>query len=219
MSDTSFNRRKFLESSAGAAAVAGLGTGSALFAPLAQRADARVQAREGRQAARPALEPLRPGRHRRLHGQRQEVHREDRHRGPRRQRGLGRRPPEGGGRRQHRRRPGHHPVDQRRRESLSRQAARRHRPRRVHRQEVRRLVPRRPGLPEAGRQEVDRPAARRGRRDDRLPREHGEGGRLRHLPEGHRRLPEADEGARTPRARRAAWRSATPPATACGATG
>ena len=35
MSDTSFNRRKFLESSAGAAAVAGVGTGSALFAPLA----------------------------------------------------------------------------------------------------------------------------------------------------------------------------------------
>src|SRR6187402_3405372 len=35
MSDTPFNRRKFLESSAGAAAVAGLGTGSALFAPLA----------------------------------------------------------------------------------------------------------------------------------------------------------------------------------------
>ena len=35
MTDTSFNRRKFLESSAGAAAVASVGTGSALFAPLA----------------------------------------------------------------------------------------------------------------------------------------------------------------------------------------
>ena len=35
MSDTSFNRRKFLESSAGAAAVAGVGTGSALFATSA----------------------------------------------------------------------------------------------------------------------------------------------------------------------------------------
>ena len=33
MSDSSFNRRKFLETSAGAAAVAGLGSGSALFAP------------------------------------------------------------------------------------------------------------------------------------------------------------------------------------------
>ena len=44
---------------------------------------------------------------------------------------------------------------------------------------------------QAGRQEVDRPPARRRRRDDRLPREHGEGGRLRHVPEGHRRLPEA----------------------------
>jgi multiple sugar transport system substrate-binding protein len=36
MNDTSFNRRKFLEGSAGAAAVAGLGTGTALWAPLAQ---------------------------------------------------------------------------------------------------------------------------------------------------------------------------------------
>ncbi len=35
MSDTPFNRRKFLETSAGAAAVAGLGTGSALFSPSA----------------------------------------------------------------------------------------------------------------------------------------------------------------------------------------
>ena len=42
------------------------------------------------------------------------------HRGARRQRGLGRRAPEGGGGRQHRRRPRHHPVDQRRREPLSR---------------------------------------------------------------------------------------------------
>src|SRR6478672_1917551 len=36
MSDTPFNRRKFLESSAGAAAVAGLGAGSALLATPAQ---------------------------------------------------------------------------------------------------------------------------------------------------------------------------------------
>jgi multiple sugar transport system substrate-binding protein len=33
MTDSSFNRRKFLETSAGAAAVAGLGSGSALFSP------------------------------------------------------------------------------------------------------------------------------------------------------------------------------------------
>ena len=91
--------------------------------------------------------------------------------------------------------------------------------RRVPRQEVRRLVPGRRGLPAARRQEVDRRAARRGRLDDGLPREHAEGGRLRQLPEGHRRLPEDVQGAARPRARRAAWRSATPPATACGATG
>ncbi len=47
----------------------------------------------------------------------------------------------------------------------------------------------------ARRQEVDRPAAGRRRLADRLPREHGEGGRLRHLPEGHRRLPRALQGA------------------------
>ena len=136
-----FNRRKFLEGSAGVAAAATLGTGAALFAPAGAGADADLQAREGRQAARAALEPLRAGRHRRLHGQRQEVHREDRHRGARRQRRLGRRAPEGRGGGQHRRRPGHHPVDQRRRQPLPGQAARRDRPGRVPRQEVRRLVP------------------------------------------------------------------------------
>jgi multiple sugar transport system substrate-binding protein len=36
MSESTFNRRKFLESSAGAAAACGIGTGGALFAPLAQ---------------------------------------------------------------------------------------------------------------------------------------------------------------------------------------
>ena len=35
MSESSFNRRKFLEGSAGAAAVAGLGTGSMLWSPTA----------------------------------------------------------------------------------------------------------------------------------------------------------------------------------------
>ena len=50
--------------------------------------------------------------------------------------------------------------------------------------------PARPIL-QARRQEVDRRAARLRRRDDGLPREHGQGGRLRRLPEGHRRLPEA----------------------------
>ena len=39
------------------------------------------------------------------------------------------------------------------------------------------------------------------------------------LPEGHRRLPEAVQGAARTRARPAAWRWATPPATAAGRTG
>ena len=90
--------------------------------------------------------------------------------GARRQRGLGRRAPEGGGGGQHRRRPRHHPVDQRRRQPLSRQAARRHRPRQVPRQEVRRLVSGRRAVQPARRQEVDRDPARRRRLDDGLPR-------------------------------------------------
>ena len=91
---------------------------------------------------------------------------------------------------------------------------------RVPRQEVRRLVPGRatPSCKPDGKKWIGVPLGAAGV-DDRLPREHGEGGRLRHLPEGHRRLPQADEGAARTRARRAAWRSATPPATACGATG
>ena len=40
-----------------------LGAGTALFAPQAQAQTLTVQAREGRQAARAALEPLRAGRH------------------------------------------------------------------------------------------------------------------------------------------------------------
>ena len=54
------------------------------------------------------------------------------------------------------------------------------------RQEVRRLVPGLRGLPAARRQEVDRRGAGRRRRDAGLPPEPREGGRLRHLPEGHR---------------------------------
>ena len=84
---------------------------------------------------------------------------------------------------------------QRRRQPVPGQAARRDRPGRVPRQEVRPLVCRCRGLPAPGRQEVDRHPARRVRLDDGLPREHGEGGRLRQLPQGHRRLPEDDEGA------------------------
>ena len=42
---------------------------------------------EGRQAARAALEPLRAGRHRPVHEERRRLHREDRRRGARRQRG------------------------------------------------------------------------------------------------------------------------------------
>ena len=64
----------------------------------------------------------------------------DRHRSAGRQRKLGRRASQGGGGGERRRRSGHHPVDQRRREPVSGQAGRRHRPGQLPRQEVRRLV-------------------------------------------------------------------------------
>jgi hypothetical protein len=181
-------------------------------------ADPELQAREGRQAARAALEPLRAGRHRRLHGQRQEVHREDRRRSARGQRRLGRRAAEGRRGRQHRRRPGHHPVDQRRRQPVPREAAGRDRPGRIPRQEVRRLVPGRAPVPAPRRQEVAGPGPGRRRLDDRVPREHGEGRGLQPSP----RTPPASwrcTRRSRKRARPAAMRWATPPATASGPTG
>ena len=50
-------------------------------------------------------------------------------------------------------------------------------------------------VPAPRRQEVARPGPGRRRLDDRVPPEHGEGGRLRHLPQGHGRLPGAAQGA------------------------
>ena len=70
------------------------------------------------------------------------------------------------------------------------------------------------------RQQVDRHSGRLQRQRHQLPHRSVEEGRLQEVPEDHRRLPrlcQGDEGART---RRAAWRSATPRATAMpGCTG
>ncbi len=97
---------------------------------------------------------------------------------------------------------------------------RRHRPLHVPGQEVRRLLSGVRALSEAGRQELDRRAARRGGELLRVPRKPHEGGRLHIVPEGHRRLSEALQGAEGRRARRRDSRLATPPATATrGATG
>ena len=121
---------------------------------------------------------------------------QDRHRSARRQRGLGGRAAEGRGGGEHRRRPGHHPAARTTtRTSIRRSCVDVTDVCDVPRQEVRRLVSRVRAVPEAGRQEVDRrPARLRGQRD-RLPREHAEGGGLRQRPEGHRRLPQAVQGA------------------------
>ena len=89
-----------------------------------------------------------------------------RHRGARRQRRLGGRAAEGGGRGEHRRGPGHHPVDQRRRQPVSGQAASTSPTSADYLgKQVRRLVSGVRAVPAAGRQEVDRRAARRRRRD------------------------------------------------------
>ena len=186
-----FKRREFLKVSAGVAA------GAAPVLHLGQGRERAVEqhAGEGREAAGVALEALRPGRRGPVLGEREEVQREVRRRGARRHRGLGGRASEGRGGREHRRGAGHHPVDQRRRQPLSREAARRHRRLHVPRHEVRRLVSGVRAYLQAGRQELDRPAARRRGRVHRLPREPHEGGRLRHVPERHRRLPEAVQGA------------------------
>ena len=60
---------------------------------------------------------------------------------------------------------------------------------------LRRLVSGLRALPAARRQALDRRAARRRRRLHGLSPERGQGRGLRHLPEGHRRLPEAVQGA------------------------
>ena len=75
MSD--FKRRDFLKATAGVAAGTALGAGSALWILPADAAaqNYKVDAGEGREAARAALEALRPGRRGRLGRQHQEVHR------------------------------------------------------------------------------------------------------------------------------------------------
>ena len=86
-------------------------------------------------------------------------------------------------------------VDQRRCESLSGEARRRHRRLQLPRRQVRRLVSGVRSVSATRRQEMDRRAARGGRRWHGLPRKRHQSGRIRQLPEGHRRLPQAVQGA------------------------
>ena len=96
---------------------------------------------------------------------------------------------------------------------------RRHRRRRLSGQEVRRLGADGRDLRQERRQ-VDRDSGRLQRQRHQLPPEHDREGGLQGDPEGHRRLPGADEGAEGEAARRAASRSAAPRATAMpGSTG
>ena len=91
--------------------------------------------------------------------------------------------------------------------------------RQLPRQEIRRLGSDRRDLRQERRQ-VDRDSRGLQRQRHQLPPEHDREGGLQGDPEGHRRLPRADEGAQGQVARRAASRSAAPPATATpGCTG
>ena len=148
-----------------------------------------LQARAGRVLARLALGTFRQ-RTMSLPGAHQEVHRGDRRRGARRQGELGGHPPEGRRGRQCRLGARHHARLVRRRSSISRQAARRHR----HRQspaEIRRLGLE--GVCQARRQ-VHRPADRRHRQRHPLPREHAAAGRLLRIPEEERCVPRDVQG-------------------------
>ena len=120
------SRRDFLKTTAGAAAAGSIGAGGACFRRTHSRRR-KLDAGEGRQAARAALEALRAGRRGHVDGEHQEVHREDRRRGARRQRGLGGRAAQGGGGGQRRQRPGHHHLDLRGCAPVSGQARRRDR--------------------------------------------------------------------------------------------
>ena len=90
--------------------------------------------------------------------------------------------------------PGHGDELVRRPVPVSRQARRRDRARRGGRRGERRLVRRPEGLRGARRQ-VHRHAALRHRQRHLLPRQPREGGGLQRVPEGHRRLPRALQGA------------------------
>jgi multiple sugar transport system substrate-binding protein len=216
MSDD-LNRRKFLEGTAGAAP-AGLGTGTALFAPPRTRRRWNLKPEKARRCAccagaascRATSTPT---------WRTSRSSREDRH--PVRVDNEGWedvRPKAavaantGAG-------PGHHPVDQRRREPLSRQAARRHRRRRVPR--ARSTAAGTPageaflqpdgkkwiGLPlgAAGAMMVYRESMVKAAGFDEFPKD----------TDSFLKMMKALKEKGTP----GGWRSATPPATASGATG
>ncbi len=155
---------------------------------------AQVRAREGRDVARAALEALRAGRRRSVHGQHAALHSAHRRRGAGRQRELRGSATQGGGRGQRRRRTRHHHQHRRATAAVPGQAAGRERAGRVPGTEVRRLVRDRSGILHA-RGQMDRDPHRCRRRRDGLPQEHAARRRLRGISQGPERLPQAVPGA------------------------
>ena len=157
--------------------------------------------RRRREPARAAPEQVRSGRRDPVSGEHQEVHRNDRGRGARRQRELGGSAAEDGGRRQCRQRPRHRARVERRSASVPDPDPRPHRRRDLPRPEVRRLVSARREVRHQCGRALDRDADRRLGRPLRLPQVLGQRSRLRRDSGGSGRLPPAcpeDEGERAP---------------------
>ena len=116
-----FKRRKFLKTSAGVAA--GAAAGPLIWAKARMRRQWTIKPEKGAKLRVLRWSRFVQGDIDQYMANVKKFTDKYRHRGARRQRRLGRRAAEGGGRGEHRRRPGHHPVDQRRRQPVSGQAA------------------------------------------------------------------------------------------------
>ena len=186
-----FTRRDVIRTTA--AAAAGVVGSRFLGTPAFAQDRTDLHARGRRDAEIAALVALRPGRRGPVAREHQAFYRRDRRAGSRRQGKLGGYPSESRGRRQCRFRPGPDARLVRRCASVSGQAARRERPRRISRQQVWRLVRRTEGLCHT-RGQVHRPAAGDDRQRHRLSRQLGQGSRLLRIPEGYGGLPRTLQG-------------------------
>ena len=195
MTDSHFDRRSLLK---GGAADAGRGGDDAAdqllgFAKAwAQTAPWKPESRRQDQSA--ALEALRGGRGRRVHEDRRRLPEGHRRQGQRLQRILRRHPAQGVGRRQHRAGPGHGVGPAFAAAPVPRQVHRVDRRRRLSRQEVRRLGQSAEAYGKVGGKWIGIPVAINGGADQ-LPHRRVREGRLQGIPEGHRGLPRAVQGA------------------------
>ena len=189
-----FKRRDFLKTAAGVAAGTALGTGSMLLPGEAVAQTYKAAPEKGAKLRVLRWKRFVQGDEDVWAANTKKFTADDGHRGSRRRRGLGRRSAEGCRRGQRRQRARHHHQHHGGRAPVSRQAGRRHRRCQLSRQQVRRLVRGIEGV-RHGRQEVGCDHDGRRRQCHGLSRELDEGGRVRHLSEGHARVSETLPGA------------------------